>query len=306
VFGIFEWQLGSSSCCAGSRQLAVINSLSYLGVPRHFHTLALHRISLITTHTHTHTLKHIHWVLPGNKSNSARLQPLFKGGECTRTWVFLHMCVREWCVVVVCSQVSVGLSSPWLSICSSLTMCCAHVLNRPVNQSLCRAASSTAVTVVPFVTTTGLVRKGKHLHPNMLDKVVHVLIGTYAHTHCGEIPACIHDKNVSSGINSENRGCSLPFLKPLWLIPVTNRDHRIVLWALSATSHPHSVWAELACRGTAGRPGRRLLRATAAGQNGAKKFHSQFPETVLQYYLHVVRRRKNAPCYRVIVFPICM
>lgn len=68
VFGVSEWQLGSSSCCASSRQLAVISSVSSLGVLGHFHTLALHRISLITTsqshmHAGTHSCTHAEFYL---------------------------------------------------------------------------------------------------------------------------------------------------------------------------------------------------------------------------------------------------
>lgn len=53
---------------------------------------------------------------------------------------------------VVCSQVSMGLCSPWLPLCSSIAMCCTHVPISPVNQSLCRAASLAAVTVYPLIT----------------------------------------------------------------------------------------------------------------------------------------------------------
>lgn len=47
-------------------------------------------------------------------------------------------------------------AAPWLSLCSSVAMCCAHVAISSVNQPLCAAASLRAVTVSPLVANTDL------------------------------------------------------------------------------------------------------------------------------------------------------
>lgn len=143
------------------------------------------------------------------------------------------VCVCGWCAVVVCSQVSMGLSSPWLSLCASFTMCCTHVPISPVNQSLCRAASFTAVTVFPLVTNTELVCQftwvkapwpqyaGQNgcTYPQGCGYMHGCVTLMYVHTHCGEIPTCICEKIKTINkfehwhrhTHTESRGYPLPF-----------------------------------------------------------------------------------------------
>lgn len=191
------------------------------------------------------------------------------------------MCVCEWCVVVVCSQVSMGLSSPWLSLCSSFTMCCAHVPISPVNQSLCRAASFTAVTAFPLVANTDLVRLStwvKAPSPQCAGQsgCIYPWGPTYIHI-MEKFPYAYTSKNVSgTGTHTENTGYPLPFSQSA----LTDPCYQGGLQNSQVSSMCH--FSSPQCVGRVGlqrhhRQGRLLLWAAAAEQNGAEKSHLHFP-----------------------------
>lgn len=164
---------------------------------------------------------------------------------------------HSWCVVTAHIQACVGFCRPWLLLCSNFTMCCAHVPVHPVNHIFVSLSSilDSSCSISPW--DQNLVCLSMWLKSLSLYSTVALTNEKW------------YNKMWS---NSSLFGQLCP--GSLWLCRQGGQWDSPVC-ALGYLSSPQ-VWAELA-RERHRRQKWLQLSVTAAEQNEAWKFHSQFP-----------------------------